>query len=39
MEINRHIFTRDYVTTVRYGEIYGEVDAALEKWLTSRPKR
>jgi type II secretory pathway component PulF len=39
MEINRHVFTRDYVTTVRYGEIYGEVDAALEKWLTSRPKR
>ncbi len=39
MEMNRHIFTRDYVTTVRYGEIYGEVDAALKKWLRSRPKR
>lgn len=39
MEMNRHIFNRDYVTTVRYGEIYGEVDAALEKWLRSRPKR
>jgi type II secretory pathway component PulF len=39
MEINRHIFNREYVTTVRYGEIYGEVDAALEKWLKSRPKR
>jgi type II secretory pathway component PulF len=39
MEMNRHIFTRDYVTTVRYGEIYGELDTALQKWLTDRPKR
>ena len=39
MEMNRHIFTRDYVTTVRYGEIYGVVDTALKLWLTDRPKR
>lgn len=39
MEMNRHIFTRDYVTTVRYGEIYGEVDVSLAKWLQDRPNR
>lgn len=39
MEMNRHIFTRDYVTTVRFGEIYGELDTALHKWLKDRPKR
>lgn len=39
MECNRHIFTRDYVITVRYGEIYGELENALKKWLAERPKR
>ncbi|PQV63647.1 hypothetical protein B1R32_110113 [Abditibacterium utsteinense] len=39
MEMNRHIFTRDYVTTVRYGEIYGELDTSLAKWVKARPRR
>ena len=38
MEINRHLFDRNYVTTVRFGELYGEVDTALEKWLAAQPE-
>lgn len=33
LELNRAIFNRNYVTTVRYGEIYGILDEALEKML------
>jgi type II secretory pathway component PulF len=33
LEINRLIFNRDYVAIVRYGELFGVVDDALEKLL------
>jgi len=38
MEMNRHIFTHGYVTTVRYGEFYAELETALKKWVKDRPK-
>lgn len=33
MELSPHIFDGNYITTVRYGEIYGVLDETLEKWL------
>lgn len=39
MRAHRHIFDRNYVTTVRFGEIYGELDSALRKWLAAQAKR
>ncbi len=38
MELNRAIFDRNHVTTVRYGEIYGVLDEALKKMLEHRFK-
>lgn len=38
MELNRFVFDRNYITTVRYGEIYGILDEALKKMLEQRFK-
>lgn len=33
LALHSHVFNERYITTVRYGEIYGELDKALQKWL------
>lgn len=38
MAANRALFDEHYVTTVRYGEIYGILDETLERWLRERAK-
>jgi type II secretory pathway component PulF len=36
MAMHPTVFDEKYVVTVRFGEIYGELDVTLKKWLDSR---
>jgi type II secretory pathway component PulF len=33
MALHPHVFNETYVTIIRYGEIFGEVDLVLERYV------